>query len=181
MFMVVPLLPSTNGQSNRIIRREGYFVGDAFTKRFPDLKLKYPMGPDCALLMGGRHAGLGGGDWICTKPDHWLYEGTGMKEKDKIKGLVGWEWNGHPATDLPGMEILAVSNAVDVKKRPASWFAAMMYKGPKDNVVFNAASIWYAQGLPSPPGHVLPANRAKPKPDPRVQQMTKNLFDRFIK
>ena len=42
------------------------------------------MGPDGALLMGGRHAGIGGGDWICSKPDHWLYEGTGMKEGDMI-------------------------------------------------------------------------------------------------
>ena len=106
---------------------------------------------------------------------------NGMKEKDKIKGLVGWEWNGHPATDLPGMEILAVSDAVDVRKRPGSWFAAMIYNGPKNNVVFNAACIWYAQGLSSPPGHVLPANRAKPKPDQRVERMTKNLFDRFIR
>jgi len=76
---------------------------------------KYPPGPDGAQLMGGRHGrdGIGGGDWICFAPDHWLYEGTGMEEGDTVKGLVGWEWHGEPAIDLPGMEILAYSTPVN--------------------------------------------------------------------
>ena len=161
----VPLLPSAEGQPDRIIRRAGGFRLDA------------------ALLMGGRHQGLGGGDWVCSKPNHWLYEGTGMKKGDMIKGLVGWEWNGKPARDLPGHEIVGTSNAVDGKKRANSSHAATIYNGPKGYVVFNAACIWYAQGMSSPPGHVLPANKhARPQgPDPRVQRMTKNVFDRFIK
>jgi hypothetical protein len=50
------------------------------------------------------------------------------------------------------------------------------------NIVFNAGTIWYAQGLSTPPAHVLPKhNHAKPLgPDPRAQRMTKNVFDRFI-
>jgi hypothetical protein len=172
MLGMVPLLPSAEGQANRIFYLDKYFVGEQFDQ-----------GPDGTLLMGGRHAALGGGDWICTKPDHWLYEGTGMKKGDLIKGIVGWEWNGHPNMDLPGMEILATSNAVDSKKRPGSEHKAMMYNGPKGNVVFNAGPIWYAQDLSSPPGHVLPGyyNAYPQGPDARVQRMTKNLFDRFIK
>ena len=59
---------------------------------------------------------------------------------------------------------------------------ATFYNGPKGNIVFDAGSIWWAQGLSSPPGHVLPANgAAKPQgPDKRVQRMMKNVFDRFI-
>ncbi len=186
MFGVVPLLPSAEGQPHRIIRRESYFIGEERYKQAQEqrgIKLKYPPGPDGALLMGGRHAGLGGGDFVCAKPEHWLYEGTDMKEGDAVNGLVGWEWNGHPARDLPGHEILATSNAVDGRNRLDSSHAATIYNGPRDNVVFNAASIWYAQGVSSPPGHVLPANRhARPQgPDSRVQRMTANLFDRFIK
>ena len=161
----VPLLPSAEGQPDRIIRRAGGF------------------GLDAALLMGGRHQGLGGGDWVCAKPDHWLYEGTGMKEGDAVKGLLGWEWHGKPAKDLPGFEILATSEAIDSRNRPYTPHAGTIYDGPKDNVVFNAGTIWYAQGLSSPPGHVLPANKhARPQgPDARLQRMTKNLFARFIK
>ena len=179
MLKVVPLLPSVEGQPDRIIHLDGYFVGKQYATRSGT---GYQMGPDGALLMGGRHAGIGGGDWICSKPDHWLYVGTGMKKGDMIKGLVGWEWNGKPARDLPGHEIVGTSNAVDGKKRANSSHAATIYNGPKGYVVFNAACIWYAQGMSSPPGHVLPANRAKPQgPDPRAQRMTKNVFDRFIK
>ncbi|MFP6645494.1 MAG: N,N-dimethylformamidase beta subunit family domain-containing protein [Candidatus Latescibacterota bacterium] len=95
---------------------------------------KYPPGPDGAQLMGGRHGrdGIGGGDWICFAPDHWLYEGTGMEEGDTVKGLVGWEWHGEPAIDLPGMEILAYSTPVNNKGKPRLLpHAATIYDGPK--------------------------------------------------
>ena len=117
---------------------------------------------------------------------HWLYEGAGVKEGETIKGLIGWEWHGHPAKDLPGMEILASSTPVNNEGKPKGPHAATIYDGPKGNVVFNAATIWWAQGLSSPPGHVLPAHKhersAKPQGvDPRVQRMMANVFDRFVK
>ena len=187
----VPLMPSATGQLNRIFRRGGLSVGEKayeelseeFKRRVIAMVGSFPPGQDAALLMGGRHQGLGGGAWVCTKPEHWLYAGTGMKEGDAVEGLVGWEWHGNPARDLPGHEIVAESNAVDVKKRPYTPHSATIYDGPKGNVVFNAGTIWYAQGLSSPPGHALPEHaHAKPQgPDPRVQRMTANLFDRFVR
>ena len=38
-------------------------------------------GPDEGYLIGARNVEPvnGGGDWICTKPDHWIFAGTGMK------------------------------------------------------------------------------------------------------
>jgi len=85
--------------------------------------------------------------------------------------------------DLPGMEILAYSPMSAGNGNPKPPHVATIYNGPRGNVVFNAGTIWYAQGLSSPPGHVLPANYgARPQgPDPLVQRMTENLFDRFIK
>ena len=181
----VPVLPSSAGVPDRILRKDGYFIGEEFTKMYNKQQgTDYRAFPDSSRLMGGRHAGLGGGDWIVTEPNHWLYEGTGMEKGDTVQGLVGWEWNGHPAGDLPGFEILATSDAVDNRKRAGSDHAATIYDGPKGNVVFNAACIWYAQGLSTPPGHVLPAigKKAQPQgPDPRVQRMTANVFDQFIK
>ena len=54
--------------------------------------------------------------------------------------------------------------------------------GPKDNIVFNAATIWWANGLSSPPGHVHPSRHGVTQqgPDKRVQQITCNLFTRMI-
>ena len=48
--------------------------------------------------------------------------------------------------------------------------------------MFNAATIWWAQGLSSPPGHMPPiSHNGRPHgPDPRVQRITQNLFERFL-
>ncbi len=182
---VVPLLPSAEGQAHRVIRREGKFLGEKLSKQLQSqrgTRPKYPAGPNAALLMGGITAGIGGGNWICAQPEHWFYEGTGMKKGETIEGLVGWEWHGLPARDLPGMEVLAEGQMMPKNPRYRP-HAATIYDGPKNNVVFNAGTIWWAQGLSSPPGHVLPAHaHAKPQgPDKRVQRMMKNVFDQFIK
>ena len=183
---VVPLLPSSEGQAHRIMRREGVFLGEELSKMLNKRRgtpAKYPPGPDGALLMGGRTAGIGGGgDWVCVKPDHWLYEGTDMKEGDAIKGLVGWEWHGSPPYDQPGMEILAKGTTKNNQGKVKPPHVATIYDGPRNNFVFNAGTIWWAQGLSSPPGHVLPARVAEPQgPDPRVQRMMENVFNRFVK
>ena len=182
------LLPSAEGQPHRIMRRESLFYGEEFIRKLEKqmgVKSPYPPAPDGALLMGGRHAlgGVGGGDWVCANPDHWVFEGTGMKKGEGIQGLVGWEWHSDPARDLPGHEVLADGPTKGGKDKIRATQVATMYDGPKGNVVFNAATIWWAQGLSSPPGHVLPANKtARPQgPEPRVQRMMANVFDRFIK
>lgn len=176
---LVPLLPASDRRPHRIIRRDGNFLpadpGEELRKRL-GFKMR---GPDTARLIGARSTDpvVGGADWTCVKPEHWLFEGTGMKKADAVDGLIGWEFHGSPATDLPGLQVVAEGDTFSGKGH----YTATMYDGPKGNVVYNAATIWWAQGLASPPGHVLPsAHGAKPKgPDPRVQRMTINLLKRF--
>ena len=62
-----------------------------------------------------------------------------------------------------------------------SHYEATIYPGPKGNTVFNAATIFWCQGLSSPPGHWLPyVHNGRPHgPDKRVQRITKNLFERW--
>ena len=49
------------------------------------------------------------------------------------------------------------------------------------NVVFNAATCWWADGLSAPPGYVRPAASSKPRgPDARAQQITRNVLGRMI-
>ena len=139
-------------------------------------------GPDEGLLMGVRNIEPvnGGGDWICTKPEHWIFAGTGMKAGDAIPGLIGWEYHGQPA-DLPGLEIVAGGTAWQGGRNPQQW-TAVVYPGPKGNFVFNASTIFWAQGLADPPGHVLPwSHWSRPHgPDERVQRITHNLLRRAI-
>ena len=81
------------------------------------------------------------------------------------------------------MEILAKGETKGGDGKSKTPHEATIYDGPKDNVVFNAGTIWWAQGLASPPGHVLPAHKAaRPQgADPCVQRMIENVFNRFIK
>ncbi|HRF01359.1 MAG TPA: hypothetical protein PLI18_12625 [Pirellulaceae bacterium] len=181
---VSPLSPSWDGRENRIFFRGGpygaeneYAVGrERDHGPFPH------RGPDEGLLMGGRNVEPvnGGGDWICTASEHWIFEGTGLRAGEGIPGLIGWEYHGQPA-DLPGLEVVASGTAWQGGDNPQRW-TATIHPGPKGNFVFNAATIFWAQGLSSPPGHVLPwSHFSRPHgPDDRVQRMTRNLLQRAL-
>ena len=120
----------------------------------------------------------GGGDWICVMPEHWIFEGTGMQKGDSIPGLIGWEYHGDPA-EIPGLQVVGAGTAWVSGEKPQQW-TATVYEGPKGNVVFNASSIFWVQGLSDPPGHTLPwSHWSRPHgPDPRVQKMTRNVLSR---
>src|SRR6185295_11658970 len=133
-------------------------------------------------LMGAHSTGpvTGGADWTCVLPDHWLFAGTGMKKGDGIPGLVGWEWHGDPAP-IPGLRIVATApTQSEPGKLNGGTFTATIYDGPKNNFVFNASTIWWADGLSAPPGYVRPSVYTTPQgPDARVQQITRNLLARM--
>ena len=187
VFCAVPILPSTSGTPNRTIRREGWFMPLPPGAKVPQKMINQDgfepvLGRDAAQLMGARtpSAFNGAGDWTCAKPEHWLFEGTGMKAGDSIQGLVGWEMHADPAMDLPGMQVVAEGPTTTGKSEGV--YTATIYDGPKGNVVFNAATIWWANGLSSPPGHQNPTRFGitQQGPDERVQQITHNLFQKFI-
>ncbi len=112
---VTPLRPSEDGQPNRIMFRGGPYGGDhTFATRREKEHGPFPeRGPDEGYLLGARNVDpvTGGGDWAITKPDHWMFAGTGVKKGDSIPGLIGWEFHGDPPTDLKGLEIVAEGTA----------------------------------------------------------------------
>ncbi len=181
---VSPFRDSSQGTPGRIITRAAPYAGLARQKGYDDLKRfgDRPPGPDEGLLMGAINVipVNGGGDWTCVKPEHWMFEGTGMKKGDSIPGLIGWEYHGDPAP-IPGLEVVAEGTAFQGGTHPQQW-AATFYPGPKNNFVFNAATIYWAQGLGRPPGHMIPwSHWSKPHgPDKRVQQITANLLKRAL-
>lgn len=177
---VTPFRPGFDGRPNRIIFRGGPYGGDQpYARERAEMFGPFPeRGPDEGLLMGARNTRPinGGGDWTVTRPGHWLFQGTGVKKGDRIPGLVGWEYHGGPA-DLPGLEVVAAGHAW-VGGTTLSHWAATIYPGPKKNFVFNAATIFWCQGLSTPPGHTLPwSHWSRPHgPDARVQRITHNLL-----
>ena len=186
VFGVTPFSDSADGRPNRVIERAGHFGG--LTDAEVDAARRVlttgfqRVGPDESMIIGARTVipFNGGGDWTCTRPNHWIFEGTGMKQGDRIPGLVGWEHHGAPAK-IPGLEVVAEGTVWAGGVTP-SGYTATIYPGPKKNFVFNAATIFWAQGLSSPPGHMLPwTHWSRPHgPDPRVQRITENLLRRAI-
>lgn len=148
-------------------------------------------------LMGLTSYGVGFGDWVVKKPEHWIYKGTNLKVGDKIPGIIGWEYHGPPTPNIPGLEIIAQGTLSPPAKEP---HMAVVYPGPKGNWVFNAGTIWWAEGLSNPPGHI-PAGESgmeeflRPGEYPAghnpggrtfgvnadVQRITANLLDKMIK
>lgn len=177
---LISFLPGGRGAANRVITRVGQFgpLEPEAVKAFPELSRFKTFGPTEGDLIGARNVWpySGGADWICSSEKHWLFAGTGMKNGDGIPGLVGFEWMGAPA-NIPGLEVVARGRI----GKPEREYTATIYAGPKENVIFNASTIWWADGLSAPPGYVTPsAHGATPKgPDPRVQQITKNLLQKM--
>ena len=186
VYMVSPFEPASGGQADRIISRAGCYGDlrteetDAYARLFGPLQ---SAGPDERRIIGARSVVPfnGGGDWICRRPDHWLFEGTGMRQGDAIPGLVGWEYHGDADLDREGLQVLAEGKVWAGGTRQGNW-QSTIFPGPKNNFVFNASTIFWSQGLASPPGHMLPiAHSTRPHgPDERVQRMTANLIQHAI-
>ena len=140
--------------------------------------------PNENLLVGARSTGYitGGADYVCLKPDHWLFANTGMKQGDGIPGLIGWEWHGDPATSIPGLEVVSSAPTRSAPNSPTHGdYTSTIYPGPKGNFVFNASTCWWADGLSAPPGYLRPNVYAKPVgPDPRCQQITRNILQKIV-
>lgn len=182
VYAVSPFTPSSDGQENRTLTRVGLYGGVTEEELaqspgvYPDVKFR---GPNENALIGARSVSPcnGGGDWICSNPHHWIFENTGMKKGDCIRGLVGWEHHGDPAS-IPGLEVVAGGPAWQNGDNLSHWAATVFY-GPKGNVIFNAATIFWAQGLSAPPGHMLPWSHFN-RPhgvDERVQKITRNALE----
>jgi hypothetical protein len=179
-----PLRGGARGTANRTIERIGKFGGPNSERERSFATPWKQHGPDPALLMGAGTTSPANGtaDWTCTNEKHWLFAGTGMKNGESIKGLVGWEHHGPPLGKIDGLEVLARGSVSSRGKPQNVEYTATMYPSPKGNLVFNAATIWWSDGLSEPPGYLRPSAHGgtPPGPDERVQRMTRNLFERFL-
>lgn len=178
---VIDLKDSSAGRSERIFSRvDRYGPPDPVEINCFSGMEKLPFrSPNENTLVGARSVCpvTGGADWICARPEHWIFAGTDMKKGDGIAGLVGWEWHGDPAK-IPGLEVVATGPTNSGKGDGT--YTATVYPGPTGNFVFNASSCWWADGLAAPPGYVRPSVYTSPQgPDPRARRITANVLERM--
>jgi hypothetical protein len=84
-----------------------------------------------------------------------------------------------PLFPVRGWDGETISAARDHSQR----HTAVVFPGPKGNWVFNAGTIWWPEGLSRPPGHIPARHNTTGTfgPDERVEQITRNVLDRFIR
>src|SRR5690606_3545534 len=141
-------------------------------------------------LMGSTSYGVGYTSFVVRDPDHWLFEGTGLKLNDSIPDLVGWEYHGIPTGNAEGLVVVAQSKVPPnqfTDEVPAE-HAATFYTMPKGNFVFNAGTCFWSIPLSSPPGYQNPVCNLgrngyrvieySEADRERVRRMTKNLFEK---
>ena len=172
VFCKIKLKSGKDGTSDIVFERDGRFS------------------PRENTLIGAHSHNIvvGGADYICTRPDHWIYDKTGMKSGDQIPGLIGWEFHCDPA-EIEGLEIIASGPTDDRRFLKAGElvgkvgeYMTTIYSGPKENFVFNASTCWWADGLSEPPGYLRSSWYQKRfGPDQRVMQMTRNILDRMVR
>jgi hypothetical protein len=177
--------PDSAGEPKRLFSRIDFYGprDEAEIKRFPAMAKLPHKSPNSSGLVGAGNIPptTGGADWICNAPEHWLFEGTGMRRGEGIPGLVGWEWHGAPAS-IPGLAVVATGPTQNAPgKLNGGIYTATVYPGPKGNFVFNASSCWWADALSAPPGYVRPAVYTTPQgPDARAQRITANVLARMM-
>ena len=175
--------PDARGNLNRAYERIGVFGPLGGMRLFGSMDRLVHQRPYANELIGAHSTGgvTGGADWICNKPEHWIFAGTNMKKGNGIPGLVGWEWHGDPAS-IPGLEIVATGPTQSAPGKPnGGIYTSTIYPGPKGNFVFNASTCWWADALSAPPGYISPSVYTTPKgPDTRAQKITLNILKRMV-
>jgi hypothetical protein len=125
-------------------------------------------------------------DWIVREPRHWLYEGTGFGDGDRIRNLVGQEFDTFfPDLAQPGTVLLARS-PVEVERRSSldpgatpspPFHTSTVYAAQSGATVFAAGTFQWSWALD---GYGNRSYLGVQTPvDPRVGRMTRNLLDRL--
>jgi hypothetical protein len=120
-------------------------------------------------------------DIIVSNAAHWVFAGTGLRNGDALRGLLGYEvdasYGGGPAT----LERLAHSPFVDrggpTEKTPQTKYSDMtIYTAGSGALVFATGSIQWSWGLD---GYNAPAWHT-PRVSEAAQRITRNVLGRML-
>jgi hypothetical protein len=147
------------------------------TMRWRDAQVSRPE----QQLMGGMSVGMQPdgvppANYVVTNSSNWVYAGTGLADGDKIPGIVGYEAdryvNGQTAPTVAAGTYMALSSSpFTTTNNTTEYQQSLVYQAPSGAWVFAAGTIEWAWGLYN--------DSEQAYADPRIQQMTANLLNRF--
>jgi len=110
-----------------------------------------------------------GYDWTVSNQNHWLYSGTGLRTGDRLRGLVGYEWDNAPQDDAEGVDVVSRTQFMDRAGKPRL-HEAVVRSHPGGGTVVNVGTTYWPR--------FLEGDDAFPT-SPQVQRMTANVLDRL--
>ena len=141
----------------------------AVTVRFADSEVARPQ----SILTGtvyGSELWPFTQDWVASA-DHWLLDHTDLRPGDRIKNLVGREYDrvGRPDYTPANLTVLASSPVSDAHGGYGT-ASSTLYQWPSGAFVFSAGTVYWSRALVE----------ESPTFDWRAGQISANLLDRFM-
>lgn len=109
------------------------------------------------------------GDFVIAETEDWITRETGLRQGSHLRGLLGYEVDGHNPSSPPGTRVVARSSL------PQAAGTVTLYTAPSGAMVFSTGSMQWSWGLDdynAPELHTSVVSSA-------AQQMTRNILARF--
>ncbi len=193
-FWQVRFDPSSNGQANRVMTVYKDTSGKGFGTALDPIAQTNPTSattlfrssevnrPENALLGvgyigdGGFSILYNGSDYVVSNAADPYYANTGLRNGDKLTGLVGYEWDGLLNNGLAPTGLVVLSQSpVPTNNTPVpsgtntAISNSVRYTAASGAKVFSTGSIQWVWGLDS-------ARVINPRVDSRAQQIAVNVF-----
>jgi hypothetical protein len=153
-------------------KMEDPLFADPATRQLTTVQWRDPIlgRPEDALVGVLYFASPVRGDIVVAESSHWVFAGTGLKNGDRLAGLLGYE------VDRTGGH--TPSNAVRLTKSPinsSNLAESVVYTAPGGATVFTSGSMFFNLGLDD---YGVPYHRPSVLSHP-AQQMTRNVLTRL--
>ena len=109
------------------------------------------------------------GDFVIEDAAHWILNGTGLQQGDRLPGLLGYEVGGGRESIPPSTQVIAHARAASPEGM------VTVYNAAHGAIVFSTGSIQWSWGLDD---FQVPALRTS-RLNLAAQQMTRNVLARF--
>jgi N,N-dimethylformamidase beta subunit-like protein len=148
--------------------------GPTTTVEWRNAPVKRPEQQLTGLMYSNETQGHVNAPYVVKSSSNWVYANTGFKDGDSVPGLVGYEadryMSSFPAPPGTNEVLLSQSPFTDAQGA-ANQSNSSIYQAPSGAWVFDSGTMSWSWALDS--------EGTANQPDPRIQQATTNILNRF--